>query len=303
MRDVETFLADAGWAKADRAPLAGDMSPRRYTRLTGPAGTAILMDADDSQTAFVAMTGWLREHDLSAPRILHADAQNGLLLLEDLGDLPVKRVLLQEPGRARDLYLAAIDLLLTIRRAEPPDLPCPDAAELVGWTDLVRHYPGVDADALAPFLELLHSLLTDALAVGPTVSLRDFHADNLMWLPDRDGVRRFGLLDYQDAFLTHPCYDLVSLLTDARTEVPRELRERIIDAYLERSGDDPEPFRRAFVAFSAQRNVRILGLFARSGRRTDARARVHGYVREALDHPAFAPVRDETLAAIPEPSA
>lgn len=160
---------------------------------------------------------------------------------------------------------------------------------------------------LAGFREVLLKLLEDALSGGPTVSLRDFHADNLMWLPDRKGIQRFGLLDYQDAFLTHPAYDLVSFLTDARFDVPKALREATIQTYLDRSGDPAEPFHRAFAAMSAQRNLRILGIFAHGaasgrGHHLDKLPRVHGYFAEALEHPAFDAVRMETLAALPDPN-
>jgi aminoglycoside/choline kinase family phosphotransferase len=301
MRDVEAFLAAAGWQDAVRVPLAGDMSPRRYLRLERPGASAILMDADDPQTAFRSMTHWLRSLGLSAPEILRDDAECGLLLLEDLGDLPVARLLENSPRDALRIYRDCIDLLLAIRRAEPPALRQPNAAELLEWTGLVRHYPGIDEARLAPLFGVLHGLLDEALESGVSVSLRDFHVDNLMWLPKREGVRRFGLLDYQDAFLTHPCYDLVSLLTDARTVVDPDLRETVLSAYLDRTGDAEDGFRRAFAAFAVQRNLRILGLFSRAGRRIDALPRVRGYVRDALGHPAFDTVRDATLAALPEP--
>lgn len=298
---VRDFLAAAGWGDAKRTPLAGDMSPRRYSRLNGAMRSAILMDANDPQAAFVRMTAWLRALDLSAPKLLADDAENGLLLLEDFGDLSLTRFLAREPGQVESVYRDCVRLLVTIRFADSPRLNCPDANELVGWTDMARHFPGTDDAALAPFRARLRELLDEALAEDVTVSLRDFHADNLMWLPERGGVRRFGLLDYQDAFLTHPCYDLVSLLTDARTEVPRAVRDFGIRVWLDRSGDAPGPFRQAFAAVSAQRNLRILGLFAKAGRHLSALTRVHGYFCEALEHPAFDRVREETLAALPEP--
>ena len=298
---IRNFLASTGWQDATFTPLAGDMSPRRYARLTGKLGNAILMDADDPQTDFLAMTGWLRAQGLSAPEILAEEAGNGLLLLEDLGDLSLTRQLDLHPDQSEALYADCIDLLVAICHADAPVLPQPNAGQLVEWTDLACHYPGADDRALAPFRATLRDLLSKALADRPSVSLRDFHADNLMWLPQRDGIRRFGLLDYQDAFLTHPCYDLVSLTTDARTDVPPALRETAIAAWLDRTGDDEGDFRRAFAAFSAQRNLRILGLFSKARRRLDALPRVHGYFREALSHPAFEPVRDQTLAALPEP--
>ena len=123
-----------------------------------------------------------------------------------------------------------------------------------------------------------------------------------MWLPERQGIRRHGLLDYQDAILTHPVYDLVSLLTDARRFVSPELREEMIATYIARSGDDADAFRRAFSAFSAQRNLRILGIFARAGRHMSLLPNVFQYFSEALDHEMFSRVRDSVRHAVPEPS-
>lgn len=298
---VEAFLVAAGWSEANRAPLAGDMSPRRYTRLSRSGGSAILMDAGTSQRAFVEMTDWLRNLGLSAPRILAEDAENGLVLLEDFGNLSLTRLLAENPAQAEAVYSACVDLLVEIRNAAPPPLKQPDARELVAWTNMARHYPGVDDAALAPLRQTLQALLSKALTRGVTVSLRDFHADNLMWLADRTGMCRLGLLDYQDAFLTHPCYDLVSLTSDARTDVAADLRQHAVEMWLELTGDAAEPFLEAFAAFSAQRNLRILGLFTKADRRLDALPRVYGYFKEALGHPAFDAVRDQSLAALPEP--
>lgn len=304
---IEAFLADAGWESARRLPLAGDLSPRRYSRLRGDRGTAILMDADTTMEPFARITAWLRSAGFSAPEIIAGDPEAGLLLLEDLGELSVNAHLAETPDRTASIHSACVDLLLALRAEAAPALACPDADALVAWTEFAgAHYPGVDSGALAGFRAVLRDLLAEALKEPPAVSLRDFHADNLMWLPDREGIRRFGLLDYQDAFLTHPAYDLVSFLTDARVEVPRALRQATLQAYLDRSNDAEEPFRTVFAAFSAQRNLRILGIFAYGARNGRAHhlgklPRVHGYFAEALDHPAFDTVRRDTLAALPGP--
>ena len=135
------------------------------------------------------------------------------------------------------------------------------------------------------------------LRAPATVSLRDFHADNIIWLPERTNARKPGLLDYQDAFLTHPAYDLMSLLTDARTDVAPSLRREMIAVYAYRTGDSVEALTEAFSAFGAQRNLRILGIFARAARRDGktqhlkALPRVYGYLSECCSHPSLAPFR------------
>lgn len=268
------------------------------------------MDAppDGSTTAFVAMTEWLRAAGLSAPEIFCARPEAGLLILEDLGDAKVSSLLSVE--RRPEIYDACLDLLLHIRACKPPPLARPDARTLAAWTTLADEwYPGADPHALSRFRAVLETVLEEFVAVPPAVSLRDFHADNLMWLSDRERFRRLGLLDYQDAFLTHPVYDLVSLLTDARTDVPRSLREEILKEYARRSGNEPEALASAFAAFSAQRNLRILGIFARAAVR-DGKSfhltkmpRVFGYLSEALEHPIFDEVCDDLLSGLPAPQA
>ena len=311
---IDLFLSRAGWADAPRAAMTGDLSARRYLRLTRADGdTAILMDAPPEKhrttPAFVKMTGWLEAANLSVPTIMAADADNGLLLLEDLGDAKVSDLTASDPAKRAGVYGLCLDLLIHIRSRESPSLPRPDVAGLVAMTTLAEaHYPGILPSGIQPLKRLLETVFADLLAQGASVSLRDFHADNLMWLPGRPGLRRLGLLDYQDAFLTHPVYDLVSLLTDARADIDPDFRQAMISDYAARTGDAPDRLNLAFAAFSVQRNLRILGIFARAAahlgkpHHLPKLPRVHGYLAEALHHPVFSDVRDEALASIPEPT-
>lgn len=305
------FLAAAGCDPRSAAAIAGDLSARSYFRVAHGPGTAILMDASGEPASvprFLHVTDWLLANDFSAPRVLAQDTSAGLLLLDDFGSRGATKLLARDPAFRTRFYDDCIDLLLALRAAPAPDLPCPSAAELARWTALAdEFYPGADTATLSAFRAALETVLAE-VAAPPTVSLRDFHADNIMWLPDRSGLARFGLLDYQDAFLVHPVYDLVSLLTDARTEVSREQRAQGIATYAARSGDEPQALATAFAAYSAQRNLRILGIFTRAARQGKPHhlpklARVHGYLAEALEHPAFAAVRYPTLAALPDPAA
>lgn len=304
---IAALLKSAGWLNCQRTPLAGDLSTRHYSRLFKGSNTAIMMDADSTMQPFVFMTDWLRQAGLSVPEVIAGKPEVGLLLLEDFGDVSVNRYLLENPGQAEELHRGIVDLLLTIRASKTPDLDAPNAKTLVEWTEFTdRHYPGTDSKGLEDFRKVLAANLTDALAEKATVSLRDFHADNLMWLTDRNGVHRFGLLDYQDAFLTHPAYDLVSFLTDARVSVSAARREQTLQMYLRQSKDEENKFRKAFAAFSAQRNLRILGIFAHGaangrGHHLNKLPRVHGYFVDALRHPIFDDIRDKTLTALPDP--
>lgn len=300
---LKGFLKDSGWEAAELIPLAGDMSSRRYHRLTDSMGrTAILMDAntDTSTPAFLRMTDWLRDNGFSAPEVFHRNAADGLVLLEDLGDDSLKRCISADPANADEFYRAVIHLLLALRKRTPPDLHQPDAGELVDWTRIADDsLPNVNLTALEAFRSYLETVLRAVLKQESSLSLRDLHVENLHWLPKREGVQRLGLLDYQDAFLTHPVYDLVSLLTDARTDIPSSTRTEMIELYTNLSGDDPVALRRAFAAFSAQRNLRILAIFCRTPSKASMIPRVWKHLGDAVAHPDLAPVRADLRAALP----
>lgn len=312
MRDVaSSFIRTAGWGDSDASPVAGDLSTRSYTRLTRADGTAILMDAGhevSSTKAFVLMTEWLRNLGLSAPEIFSAEPSLGLLLLEDFGRLSVGDLLAKGEETA-DVFETCVDLLLTIRSQSNPGLSAPTAQEMAQWTLLAdEYYPRADTR----FLDEVRAVLANEMAqlsTCATVSLRDFHADNLMWLPHRDGIQKLGLLDYQDAFLAHPVYDLVSLLTDARMDVSPEVRQIYIRAYAGASGDELSGLEKAFAIYSVQRNLRILGIFHRAAKDFGKRhhhsklPRVYGYLIEAFAHPVFADMRGSIATALPSPEA
>lgn len=300
--EAQSFVEAAGWGDGLCQPVAGDMSSRRYFRLAKGRETCVLMVANAPMESFVSMTHWLAALDVSVPGILAEEAHLGLVLLEDFGDTSLKKALQDGTVTWDDIGEDCLSILLAARNAIAPSLSCPSPAELVDWTCVAdNHYPGISAGGLVKFRQRLSELLVDASKTPATVSLRDFHTENIMWLPNRDGHRRLGLLDYQDAFLTHPAYDLMSMLTDARIWIPKDVRERLISLYIERSGDDGRLFRNAFAAFSAQRNLRILGIFSRAGKHLKHLPRTYSYFCEALEYPVFDAVREETLAAIPSP--
>ena len=311
---ISRFLTEAGWSAAKRVRIAGDLSARRYFRLKGAGGeTVVLMDADPkldpSTPRFVQVTNWLRAANLSAPDILASAADDGLLLLEDFGDTKVSDAIKSEPDLRSGIYTLTLELIDRVQERPLDGLHTPSPQELVNLTRLADdYYPHIDQARLKPFRALLETVLAEILSEPPAVSLRDFHADNLIWLPNRAGFRRLGILDYQDAFLTHPVYDVVSLLTDARTDIEPEFRTRMIREYAQRSGRNLAEVSRAFAAFSAQRNLRILGIFARSASRDGKSVhlpklpRVYGYLIEALRHPVFASVAQDAIAAIPPPT-
>lgn len=305
--EAEPLLDSVGWSTATGQQITGDLSPRRYFRLSKGSETAILMDARHdplSTENFVKIGDWLRRTGLSAPRVLAADTAAGILLLEDFGDASMTRVLEQHPAKRDALYADAVDLIAYMQtRDRPQGLAQPPLPELIHWLDLTREwYPG-DGTSFDRFSAGLETVLAELPAYEPAVSLRDFHADNLMILP-RSGLMALGLLDFQDAFLTHPVFDVVSLLTDARRIVPPDLRTRMQTRYAKTTDHD---MRTAFAAISLLRNTRILGVFARAIRKNgrDSYRRflptTYAYVVEALQHPSLAHLAQDAHRAVPNP--
>ncbi len=301
---IGAFLRRYGFGNATRLPLAGDASVRRYERLADGPRPAVLMDAPPDRIAvrrFLDIAGWLRGRGLSAPEPIAADPELGLVLLEDLGDALFNRVIAQHASETL-LYRAAVDLLLLVQRA-PLDLPLPryDDAWLIREASLLVEWyaPELGAAAAAEYRAIWQDLLPAARVGGDGFVYVDYHADNLVWLPERKGPARIGLLDFQDARFGPPAYDLVSLLEDARRDVDFDLARAMLQRYLNaRPGLDPEAFRAAYALLGAQRNAKILGLFSRLAWRDgktqylDLQPRVRGHLRRDLGHPLLAPLRD-----------
>jgi N-acetylmuramate 1-kinase len=337
-RALQQLLHKAGWADATREPMQGDASTRAYERLVKPTGeTAILMIAPprpdgppvrrgksysaiarlaESIHAFVAMDRALRALGFSAPRIYGEDLEAGLLILEDLGHEPVA----SPNGPIPERYGEATRLLARLHGARLPNvLPVAEGSDHV--------LPPYDLDALMIEVELLLDwyaphvagqsfsgsvrgefahLWRESLAeivAGPTTwTLRDYHSPNLIWLPGRGGLKRVGLIDFQDAVLGPPAYDVASLLQDARVTVPAEIEIRLLGLYArERTAADPAftmgDFARAYAIMGAQRATKVAGIFARLDKRDGKPGylahlpRVEAYLARNLNHPALARLR------------
>ncbi len=316
---MDEFVARAGWAHAARRMVAGDASNRRYERLTATDGaTLILMDAPPDRgedvRPFIRVAEHLRGLGLSAPGIVHRDTQNGLLLIEDLGDDLFKTVIARDPHMERPLYEASVDVLTVLHAAPMPALEAYDTAVMTRYAALAYDWYlfGItgkrDVDLRAGF-ETSFARLVAPLEDAPQVLIqRDYHAENLLWLPGKQDAARVGLLDFQDAMAGHPSYDLVSILQDARRDVPRRIEAAMIDRYLAQNPQDEETFRAAYAVLGVQRNLRIIGAFARlclkagKPRYVDLIPRVWDFVTRNLAHPALAPVADQIRATLPAPT-
>jgi aminoglycoside/choline kinase family phosphotransferase len=301
---IDAFLAQHLRAPYERSILAADASFRRYDRIICNNKACVLMDAPPPQEdvrPFTLMTHWLRSQALHAPELLAEDAEQGFLLLEDLGDLSFKKHIATAVQDEWRLYKAAIDVLLRLRDAEPlPAIASYDHAtyrrELEVFTDW--YLPEIGKEPLkADFLALWDELLNAHSLKQNNMVLRDYHAENLMWLPDADDHHKVGLLDYQDALIGDAAYDLVSLLKDARRDVSPETAERSFHYYIEQSGENAEDFACRYAILGAQRNLKIIGIFNRLARR-DGKAhylellpRVWAHLNHDLTHPALADVQ------------
>lgn len=312
---ADDFLARAGWPAAQRHFLAGDASARRYERLLRGDETAVLMDAPPDRgedvRPFVAMADHLRRLGLSAPAILAEDATNGFLLLEDLGDTLYARLLDRDPGPEPQLYTAAVEVLAHLQAAAaPPGLPDHTRAFMataagLSQTWYARAITGQPQDASALIAAMDRAMAAHCTA-RPVLVLRDYHAENLLWLPGRHGLARVGLLDFQMGSMGQPEYDLISLLQDARRDVPRDLADRMIGHFAILTGADPQRTATACAVLGAQRALRILGGFTRLslhfGKPGYVRLipRVWAHLHHNLAHPALAEVR--AAAKLPAPT-
>jgi aminoglycoside/choline kinase family phosphotransferase len=310
-RAMSVFLGRAGWGEANVRLLAGDASFRKYYRVDRAGTRAVLMDAPppmENVRPFLNIARHLLKLGLSAPRILAEDSEQGLLLLEDLGDDTYARKLAAGADEAA-LYALAVDLLIELHRrfdaSAAGDVPRFDMARALREVNLLLewYWPAVKGSPapaeLRQSYEAAWRFTLPALWSAPdSIALFDFHIDNLMLLAGRDGVAACGLLDFQDAVIAPVAFDLVSLLEDVRRDVPPALvaamRERYVAAFPKL---DRAAFDRSYSAIGAQRNTRIVGVFTRllvrdgKPRYLQFMPRVWRLLEGDLAHPALAPVR------------
>lgn len=300
---IESFLEQAGWAGAEVQPLPGDASFRRYFRIVraqdGGGHSAMLMHAPpphEDPGPFLHVGKWLLSHDLRAPAILAEDLTDGLVLIEDFGNDRMRDWLDENPDAEDTTYRAAIDALVSLHRCPPGPFAPYDMEvylrEVRLFTEWFCPAAGIAVDEAAhdaAWEEALTPLLARQQP-GVTV-LRDYHAENIMLLVD--GAQ--GVIDFQDALVGHPAYDLVSLLQDARRDVSEELEQDMLYHYIAKAGADAD-FHADYALLGAQRNAKIVGIFTRLWQR-DGKPRylamiprVWAALERDLAHPALAPV-------------
>jgi N-acetylmuramate 1-kinase len=307
------FLVDAGWGGAEIRPLAGDASFRRYFRVHKGDQRAVLMDAPpphEDPRPFIAVAEYLSGIGLSAPRILHRDLEQGLLLVEDFGDVRMRETVDANFATEMDTYTGVVDVLIKLHQHRPPNVLTQQSVAIfldeVGlFTEWYCPTVGLSVDE-AGYIAAWDAVLTPVMASleAPVTVLRDYHAENIMLIEGEAGLARYGLLDFQDALAGHPAYDLVSMLEDARRDVTPSVERAMLDHYMATTGAGPE-FETAYWVLGAQRNTRILGVFSRLWKRDGKpryrsfQPRMWGLLERDLGHPALAPLKDWFDANIP----
>lgn len=317
---MDDFLTRMGWPGAVRSMLAGDASFRRYERVTLGSTIAVLMDAPppwEDVRPFIAVTKLLSECHVTVPNIIAADEEAGFLLLEDLGDISFTRLLKTEPAREAELYIAATDALITLRRASAGPafaqaVPPYDQAVYLREAGLFAEWflpqiHGIETARVLreQYLAIWSDILTQLAPEQHTITHRDYHADNLFWLEGRSGYRAVGMIDYQDALWGDGAYDLASLLEDARRDVGAQTVSQCYAHYIKAMGEDETRFAARYAVIAAQRNAKIIGIFARlcvrdgKAHYLDYLPRVWGHFLHDMNHPALAPLRDFVNAHVP----
>lgn len=273
--------------------------------------------------AFLTVAQQLTMRGLSAPHIIAADVDLGFALLEDFGEGDYWQIIHDDPTMERPLYEAAVDVLAVIYRSSFPSkstyhnhewrIRAYDEAALLAETDLFLDFYAPDVGrpisdaARGEFYDLWRAAFVRLQAHAPGLCLRDFHAQNLFWLPEREGQARVGLIDFQDALFAHPAYDLASFLEDARRDVDPSLFELLKTRFCEKSGlPYDEDFQAAYAVVAAQRNTKVIGFPVRADvqfGKPQYRAlipRVRAHLKRDLSHPACADLRGWFEVHVPE---
>lgn len=261
--------------------LAGDASFRKYYRVHSPLRPLVIMDAPppEAPDKFVQIAHLLYDSGFSVPKIEGADLNNGYVLIEDLGDQTYTKILNSDPSyqKAQELYFLAIDTLIDIHKkiiikpdflsTYSPQIHLREAQILIDWYYRAVYHKSLPASAVDDFNALWLSKLEQLdkeRGTPHTIVLRDYHVDNLMVLDGRLGTAKCGLLDFQDALWGSATYDIVSLLEDARRDVPQSLREACWKRYFEAFPTlNVHKVLEEATLLSAARHAKIIGIFTR----------------------------------------
>ncbi len=345
---MRAAIERAGLIDATRRRMAGDASTRSYARLELDGQHAIVMNmprrpdgpavhngkpysaiahlAEDVRP-FVAMAGALREEGFSAPALYNGDIEAGFLVIEDLGH---EIIVEGEPPRPIvERYAAAVEMLAALHWRKLPDtlavgtrtnytLPSYDMDAFLIEVSLLLDWYLPDHDVVvtdamrAEFFTLWSAVLQGPINGPKSWVLRDVHSPNLIWLPTRHDTGRVGIIDFQDAVMGPPAYDVASLLQDARVDVSEQIEISLFARYIaaRRQTDaefDIAAFAQSYAAMAAQRATKVLGIFSRLNRRDGKphylrhQPRAYGYLQRALSHPSLGALQAWYQTHVPPP--
>jgi N-acetylmuramate 1-kinase len=352
-READAFLSKTDWGGTLCTALKGDASARLFSRLAREDATAMLMDwplqSDGPPirngrayceiahlaregSSFLAISEWLRgKAGLSAPAVLASDLPLGLYLVEDLGD-GVFSQLIADGAPLDPLYALAVDGLLALRASRPPQmLPAANGGHyrvpefsrealeveldlLLQWYFKLLPVRSKPAELAHAFFEAWQPFLDWLNCQDKGLVLRDYHSPNLLLCEKRSEHAQLGVIDFQDALWAHPAYDLVSLLQDARLDVPEEIERILFGRYCDGAartdpGFNRDAFVKAYAILGAQRNTKILGIFARLSLRDGKHGylahlpRIARYLFRNLGHPSLKPLKAWYEANLQAPEA
>ena len=256
--------------------LLGDAGDRDYYRVITQEKNYILAkyptNSKDSIKSFIKIGNYLNKISLNAPDIYCSDLKLGLILMEDFGDKTIKKKLeSSDLEQQNTIYKKLIDLLCFLRK-EPPVLLLTKVSDRTLINELnifidyylpYKYKKSISANQKEELYEILQEIFHKKYLFTNVISLQDYHVDNIMLLDNKASLRSLGLLDFQDAKLACPVYDLVSILQDARIEVKQDRASYLLEYYSRRSGDDIECIMTNYNILGMQRNSRILGVFSK----------------------------------------
>ncbi|MEC8100019.1 MAG: phosphotransferase [Pseudomonadota bacterium] len=269
-KKLSSFLAKADVLSKDLIPIKNDASKRYYYRIKKKNTNLLVMDSSQEKKSlknFIFLSKWLINKGYSAPTVLSANLSKGCCITEDFGNQKFSNLTKKNLSKK---YEVAIKLLSVISKEAPPS-NLNNFTKLIFFKELslfINWYLYRNKNSSHSSLLLWKNIwneLFDKLSSykHESIILRDFHVDNLFWLKERNGIKKIGLIDFQDALIGHPCYDLVSLLQDVRVFISYKEQMKLLDYYISINQLNERLFREHYIIFGTQRLIKIIGIFYR----------------------------------------
>lgn len=312
MYELKAFIdSNFPGASDSISPIFGDAGLRDYYRIKTSKNNYVVMDCPVDYCSiepFIKIANYLNEHNFSAPKIIANDIKQGFLILEDFGDISLKEYILKTKSNESidQIYHLIIDLLISLQTKElPKNIDIINNDKLISDLDIFVDYyipykygRILNKEELSSFKNLWKDIMLKRIFPDNVISLRDYHVENMMYLENREHIKQLGLLDFQDATCGSPIYDLVSVLEDARIDVPRNSALKYIKHFSNQKNFDENHVIADYSILGAQRNMRVLGVFVRKLKRDKDDSylqylpRVEEYLKCDLSHDVMKPINN-----------